>query len=90
VTVVVVLVLGGRDQSDLAVQSSVVEPVDVLGDGDLEVVDVLPRAPVADEFGLEQGVEGLGQGVVVGVAAEADRGDRAASARRWVFRMATY
>jgi hypothetical protein len=34
VTVVVVLVLGGWDQSDLAVQASMVEPVDVLGDGD--------------------------------------------------------
>jgi hypothetical protein len=43
VTVVVVLAFGGRDQSDLAVQSSVVEPVEVLGDGDLEVVEVLPR-----------------------------------------------
>jgi hypothetical protein len=53
VTVVHVLVLGGRDQADLAVQPSVVEPVDVLGDGDLEVVDVLPGPLVADEFGLE-------------------------------------
>jgi hypothetical protein len=32
----------------------VVEPVDVLGDGDLEVVDVLPGAEVADQLGLEQ------------------------------------
>ncbi len=36
------LELGWWDQSDLAVESSVVEPVDVLGDGDLEVVDALP------------------------------------------------
>jgi hypothetical protein len=63
VTVVVVFVLGGWDETDLAVQASVVEPVDVLGDGDLEVVDVLPRPLVADEFGLEQRVEGLGEGV---------------------------
>jgi hypothetical protein len=75
VTVVGVLELRRRDQSDLAVQSSVVEPVDVFGDGDLEVVDVPPRALVPAEFGLEQRVEGLGQGVVVGVAAGADRGD---------------
>ena len=88
--VVVVLVLDRWDESDLAAGPSVVEPVDVLGDGDLEVVDVLPRALVADEFGLEEGVEGLGQGVVVGVAAGADRGSGAASARRWVYRMATY
>jgi hypothetical protein len=32
----------------------VVEPVDVLGDGDLDVVDAAPRALVADQFGLEQ------------------------------------
>ena len=88
-TVVGVLELGGWHQADLAVQAAVVEPVDVLGDGDLEAVDVLPRALVADELGLEQRVEGLGEGVVVGVAAGADRGDRA-SARRWVYRMARY
>ncbi len=44
-------VLDRRDEPDLAVQPSEVEPVDVLGDGDLEVVDVLPGAAVADEFG---------------------------------------
>jgi len=37
VSVVVVLELDGWDESDLAVESSVVEPVDVLGDGDLEL-----------------------------------------------------
>jgi hypothetical protein len=36
------------------VKASVVEPVDVFGDGDLEVVDVLPRALVPDELGLEE------------------------------------
>jgi len=62
-TVVGLLVLGRWDQPDLAVQASVVEPVDVLRDGDLEVVDVLPWPLVADELGLEQRVERLGQGV---------------------------
>ena len=76
-TVVVVLELGGWDQADLAVQAPVVEPVDVLGDGDLEVVDVLPGALVADQLGLEQRVERLGQGVVVRIAGGADRGDGA-------------
>ncbi len=52
-TVVGVLVLGRWDQVDLAVQSAVVEPVDVLGDGDLRVVDVLPWPLVADQLGLE-------------------------------------
>ena len=53
-----------------------VEPVDVLGDGDLEVVDVLPGTAVADELGSEQGVERRGQGVV-GVTGGSERGDRA-------------
>jgi hypothetical protein len=45
------------------VEAAEVEPVDVLGDGDLEVVDALPRPAVAHELGLEQAVERLGQGV---------------------------
>ena len=36
-------------------------PVDPLGGGDLDGVDVLPRALVADELGLVQRVERLGQ-----------------------------
>jgi hypothetical protein len=42
VTVVLSLVLDGWDEPDLAVRAAVVEPVDVLGDGDLEVGDVGP------------------------------------------------
>ncbi|MDP9434148.1 MAG: hypothetical protein M3P93_02720 [Actinomycetota bacterium] len=57
------LVFDGWDEADLAVEAAVVEPVDVLGDGDLEVVDAPPRPAVADELGLEQAVERLGQGV---------------------------
>jgi hypothetical protein len=49
------------------VEASVVEPADVLGDSGLEFVDVLPQPLVADQFGLEQGVERFGEGVVVGV-----------------------
>jgi len=48
VTVVLLLELGWWDGADLAVKASVVEPVDVLGDRDLEVVDVLPGPFVAD------------------------------------------
>ena len=55
--------LDGWDESDLAVEASVVEPVDVFRDGDLEVVDALPGALVADELGFEQRVERLSQGV---------------------------
>ena len=63
-------VLGRWDVADLAVDPSMVEPVDVLGDGDLEVLDVAPRplVAVADELGFEQGVERLRQCVVVGLS----------------------
>src|SRR5664280_439096 len=65
--VVLGLELNGRDKADLPVQPAVIEPVDVLGDRDLQVVDGPPRAFVADEFGLEQAVERLGHGVVIRV-----------------------
>jgi len=58
-----VLELDGRDHADLAVQSPVIEPVDVFRGRDLEVVDILPGPAVADQLGLEQRVEGLGQGI---------------------------
>ncbi|AWH91004.1 hypothetical protein A6035_01075 [Dietzia lutea] len=38
-------VFGGWDVADLAVDAEVDEPVDVLGDGDLEIVDVPPWPP---------------------------------------------
>ncbi len=68
----VVFVLGWRDQADLAAQPSMVGPVDVLGHSDLQVVDALPGAAVADQFGLEQPVGGFGQGIVVAVTGIAD------------------
>src|SRR5699024_11550801 len=64
-------------RADLAVKSPVIEPVDVFRGRDLEVVDVLPGPAVADQFSLEQRVEGLGQGIVIRVAGGADRGGRA-------------
>ena len=45
--------------------------------GQLEVVDGAERAVDADAFGLVQPDHRLGQGVVVGVADGADRGQRA-------------
>jgi len=53
---------------DLAVKAPVVEPVDVLGDGDLDVGHVLPAAlgthdGVADALGLEQRFQRLGHRV---------------------------
>lgn len=62
------LVFDWQDMAYLAMETSVVEPVDVLRHGGFEVVDVPPWALVADKFGLEQRVERLGEGVVIAIA----------------------
>lgn len=51
------LELGWRDMFEFAVKPSLVEPVDVLGDGDLHVVDRLPGTAtrVADQSGRFRG-----------------------------------
>ena len=54
-------VLGGGSHPDGRVWPGGVEPVDPLSGGDLDGVDVLPRALVADQLGLVQGVQSLGQ-----------------------------
>ena len=54
-------VLGGGSHPDGGVWPGGVEPVDPLSGGDLDGVDVLPRALVADQLGLVQGVQSLGQ-----------------------------
>ena len=53
--------LGGGSHPDGGVWPGGVEPVDPLGGGDLDGVDVLPGSLVADELGLVQRVERLGQ-----------------------------
>ena len=50
-------------------------PVHPLGGGELDGVDVLPRALVADQLGLVQRVERLGQSIVIGIPLRAYRGD---------------
>ena len=45
-TVVLPLVIDGWAHSDLAVKTPVVEPVDVLGDGDLDVADSPSTGPL--------------------------------------------
>ena len=65
-------------------EAAVVEPVDPFEGGELEVVEAAPGAAVADELGLVEPVDGLGEGVVVAVASRADRVDGAVSARRSV------
>lgn len=75
--VVVRLELDGPNHAELAVESPVVEPVDVLDRRDLEVRDAAPGPLVADEFDFEDRVHRLREGVVVAVALGADRRDRA-------------
>lgn len=53
-----------------------VEPVDPFRGRDLDVVDALPGAEVPDDLRFEQRVQSLGQCIVIGIAARADRGDR--------------
>jgi hypothetical protein len=52
--------------------ADVVEPVDPLQGGVLDLVDPLPWVAPADQLGLVQPDDGLGQGGVVGIAAGAD------------------
>lgn len=55
----------------------VVEPVDVVQGGELDLFDLPPWSLSADEFGFEQPDDGLGERVVIGVA---DRSDEAVDA----------
>lgn len=66
------LELDRRDHPDLAVESTMIEPVDVLGRRELELVDALPGPAVADQLGLEQRVERLGQRIVIRIPGRAD------------------
>ena len=45
-----------------------VEPVDVLEGGVLDLVPVPPWSPLSDEFCLVEADDGFGEGVVVGVS----------------------
>jgi hypothetical protein len=63
-----------RDVAVGFVEAAVVEPVDVLQGGDLELFGGAPWPCWFDQLGLEQPDDGLGQGVVVGVAVGSDRG----------------
>ena len=51
-----------------------VEPVDSLGRGVLDVVQVLPVTLLAAKLGLEAADDRLGEGLVAGIATGADRG----------------
>lgn len=44
----------GRNVAKLAVKTPEVVPIDPLGDGNLEVIDIPPWAPVPDQLSLKQ------------------------------------
>jgi hypothetical protein len=71
------LELGWRDVADRLEQASVVEPVDPLQRRELDVIDPLPGATPADQLGLVEADDRLGQSVVIRVAFGPNRGDRA-------------
>src|SRR5690606_30456896 len=68
------LELRRRDVSDRAEKPAVVEPVDPLERGELDILEVAPRPVRADQLRLVEPVDRLGESVVVRVADAADRG----------------
>jgi hypothetical protein len=71
-TVVGGLELRRWDIVESSVQLAGVEPVHPPEGGQLNVVDVAPRPAPADELGLVEAVDGLGEGVIEAVADGAD------------------
>jgi hypothetical protein len=71
--IVRLLELGRRNVADRLEQAAMVEPVDPLQDRVLDRLDALPGTTAADDLGLEQTDDRLGERVVVGVAAAASR-----------------
>ena len=70
-TVVEVFGFGWRDAVGVVVvEPAAVEPVDPFQGGELEVVESSPRAAVADELGLVEPDDRLGQGVVVALSGQ--------------------
>lgn len=54
-------------------QAFLVVPEHPFGGGQLDVVDAPPRSTAVDQLGLVGGVDRLGEGVVITIAARADR-----------------
>jgi hypothetical protein len=61
------------DEPEVAVEPSLVEPVNVLQGGVLHVFKPTPGAVLANQLSLVETVEGFGQGVVIAVAPRPDR-----------------
>ena len=76
-SIVGVLVCGGCEVVAPGVRSGRVVPVDPSQDLELDMLEGAPRALATDQFGLEDPVERLGGGVVVGVALGSDGSDAA-------------
>ena len=74
-SVVVVFVFGWWDASEFVEESPMVEPVDPLEGGVLEVVEASPWPTVSDEFGLVEADDRLGERIVIAVSSGSDRGD---------------
>ena len=76
-TVVVGLERGWRSEAragfDLAVEATVVEPVDIGESLELDIIDAALRALRVDQLPLVEPVEGLGHGIVEAVALRAHR-----------------
>lgn len=63
-----------RDHPNLSMQAPVVEPVDVVEGGLVDVVEAAPGTVLVDELRLVVSVEGFSHGVVVGVSLRAHGG----------------
>jgi hypothetical protein len=70
--IIVCLCLGRRDIADGFEDTSVVEPVHPFEGCEFHRFSMAPRPAVMDDLGLEQAVDGFGEGVVIGVADAAD------------------
>ena len=71
---VVVFELGRRDIAERPHEPTVVEPIDPGERGALDVIHTAPWPVLANDLGLVEAIDRLGQGVVVGVADRSDRG----------------
>ena len=74
-TVVQVFELGRRDAAEVVEDASVVEPVDTFESGEFEIVEAAPGSLVANQSGLVEAVDRLGERVVIRIASGPDRLD---------------
>lgn len=68
-TIVLLLKLGRWNVADRLEQAALAEPIDPLEGRVLDAVEVLPGTLPADQLGLVEADDRLGQGALVGIAA---------------------